>query len=81
MSYRSSDLAITPKLKHRLRMILTIYPDKAWDTTSQHHVTMEDLADAILNDAIKREFPLVLEMEKEIAKIERNMIEKGKVKQ
>lgn len=67
-------------------MAIRIYPEET-STVVEHDfggpstsrkMSVEELAASIINDAIRDRFPLVLEMEKEIAQLEKRMIEKGK---
>ena len=82
MSFRSSELLIQPKTKSRLRLALKLYPQqetvKELDWTVERRVTADELGDRIINEVIEEKYPLVIECEREIATIEKRMIEKGK---
>ena len=89
MSFRSSELAIQPKTKARLRTAIKLYPSKCMMEVKTYRetgyppyheteriLTADELGDKIINDAIKEKYPLVFEYEKRIAQVEREMIEK-----
>ena len=81
---RRAEIYVTRKLASRLRMVLKLYPQiEAPEVvdgrlTPERLITIEELVERHLNQCIKDYYPLVVEMEREIAKVERNMIEKGK---
>ena len=83
MSFRSAELAIQPKTKSRLRMVLKLYPQqetiKELDWTVERHITADELGDRIINQVIEEKYPLVLEFEREISRVEREMVAKGKI--
>lgn len=78
MSYeRRNEIYTTRKLARRLRMVLKIYPQMTQQEirdsvghyiTGERLMTVEDLVDKILNEKIQTDYPLVLEMEREISR-------------
>jgi hypothetical protein len=77
---RRSEIYVTRKLAKRLRMVLKIYPQM----TTQHHerdsysvaerlMTVEELVDRHLNEIIEDKYPVVIELEKRYAKLEKEM--------
>ena len=83
MSFRSSELAIQPKTKARLRMAVKFYPvtttdERDFGGVTERKMSPDELGDQILNEVIKEKYPLVIEYERAIAKIESEMLARGK---
>jgi hypothetical protein len=83
MSYRNAQLWVQHRTLSRLRSAVKLYP-RAGGTNElgmlTSNETADERADRLLNEAIERDYPDVVQMEKEIRQIEANYMKKGKVK-
>lgn len=80
MSYRSSQLYIKPETKARLRLVLKLFPQAkpANALPDASSVTADELGDTLINNAIVTEYPEVMEVEREIARVQQAAIDKMK---
>ena len=84
MNARKAELYVERQTKDRLFKVLKLYPqqtaqevrdeygDRSMGTRS---VTPDELADRILREYIEDKFPMVIELEQELARVEKVMIE------
>jgi hypothetical protein len=80
MSFRSTELAIQPKTKNRLYLALKLFPEKSDDWAlegGKRTMTIDELGDLLLNKILTQNYPAVIELEKTLAKVEREAIEKA----
>lgn len=81
MSFRPSQLFIQSRTKQRLRLIAELFPTRSQNSEAQRHTEIsegvcgnasaDEIGDKLLNDAIAREFPEILMIEKEIADVKK----------
>jgi hypothetical protein len=80
MSIRSSTLYVQGKTIKRLLVLAKLYPEFTYDAVGggspQREKTADERADQIINEAIKERYPQVIELEKELAKTEKDFFEK-----
>ncbi len=84
MSIRSSTIYVEPKTVRRLLVLVKLYPERVADIgsgMSPREKTADERADTLLNEAIKEKFPLVIELEKVLAKAEKDFIEQTTIKE
>ncbi len=80
MSYRTAQIFIQYRTLSRLRSAVKLYPRGVVDSEAQRMTqeTADERADRLLNEAIDREYPDVVEMEKELNQIEKKYMEQKK---
>jgi hypothetical protein len=70
MSYeRRSQIYVTHEIGTRLFLVRDLHPE---------FFTVEDVVGKILNESIERDYPEVIELEKKLAQVKREAIEKAK---
>ena len=84
MSYRTQTVYIQGKTLSRLRLVKKLYPHyiKAKSATdfdpSAREASIDEIADEILNKAINDKYPDVIALEANLARVEREAMEKLK---
>lgn len=82
MSIRSSTIYVEPKTVKRLLALAKLYPERTTDVSggmAPREKTADERADALLNEVIKEKYGSVIEMERHLAKAEKDFIESKKV--
>ena len=83
---RRAEIYVTRRLAARLRQVLTFYPQAidhtvedqfGYRTVVQRTMLVEDLVEQTLNAVIEEKYPLVLEYEKRIDKLEKELIQRA----
>jgi hypothetical protein len=76
MSLRSSTIYVEPKTVKRLLVLAKLYPERTSDVSgvSLREKTADERADALLNEVIKEKFPAVIELERLLAKTEKDFL-------
>jgi hypothetical protein len=80
VSLRSSTLYVEPKTVKRLVVLAKLYPEHVANVSGMtpREKTADERGDALINEAIKEKYPRVIELEKELAKTEKDFFEKVK---
>ena len=76
-AYRSAQIYVSTRTIKRLRLINRIFPQRS-STDNTATASLDEVADAILNEAILTKWPECLELEKELARVEAEFAEKMK---
>ena len=82
MSYRNATLYVQGKTLQRLRLVRKLYPHYITEKNelagdmSQRECSIDEMADRIINGAIDDQFPAALALEKEMARVEKEAMEK-----
>jgi len=76
MSLRSSTIYVEPKTVRRLILVTKMYPERVVGDSGMatREKTADERGDMLLNEAIKEKFPLVIELERELAKTEKEFL-------
>jgi hypothetical protein len=77
MSLRSSTIYVEPKTVKRLLVLAKLYPERTTDisgTGATREKTADERADALLNEAINAKYPKVMELERLLAKTEKDFL-------
>lgn len=84
MSLRSATIYVEPKTVKRLLTLAKLYPERVIDLTgglarAPREKTADERADALLNEVIREKYPKVIELEREVARVETAFFERVKV--
>jgi hypothetical protein len=76
MSLRSTTLYVEPKTVRRLLMVTKMYPERAADISgiTGREKTADERADTLINEAINVKYPKVIELERLLAKTEKDFL-------
>lgn len=85
MSYRTGTVYVQGSTLSRLRLVRKMYPHHLTEAvgvvdTRQREATIDEIADKLINDAIERDYPDAIALEKNIARVEAEAMEKAREK-
>jgi len=84
MNPRKSEIYIDHQTKNRLFNVIKLYPQTVSQEVHDEYgervlgnrsMTVDELATKIINEVIAEKFPIVLELERKLAKLERDVID------
>lgn len=81
MAYRTATIMVQQRTVKLLRLARVLYPvrgDAANQPTTDNIMTVDELADKLLNDVLRQIYPRVMELVKAQDKLEKEAIEAGK---
>jgi len=79
MSFRSTEIHVQPRTCARLRLTLKLYPQRGKADIQSGEtwgMTIDALADRLLNQVVKEKYPDVIKLEKEIEELEEKACER-----
>jgi len=79
MGYRTKEINVQPRTRTRLRLTLKLFPQRGSTRDAGGNtwgMTVDELADKLLNECVKEKFPDVIKLEKQIEQLEEEACER-----